>query len=138
LLAKLDDNTLQENFPYAMASRRQMQNQYSSQLLLASYKAGDTVRAQKISNALRKDLEQQITYFNGLDPSKQGSLGYDNQGVQQLLQQINSMEQYFKNMPTIMNNETGNPVIKNNPATQLDSNVTDQMLRDSQVSDKSH
>ncbi|MEO6133955.1 MAG: DUF2723 domain-containing protein, partial [Ginsengibacter sp.] len=42
LLAKLDDNTLQENFPYAMASRRQMQNQYSSQLLLASYKAGDT------------------------------------------------------------------------------------------------
>ncbi|MEO6813921.1 MAG: hypothetical protein ABI172_08330, partial [Ginsengibacter sp.] len=70
--------------------------------------------------------EQQITYFNSLDESKQGSLSYDNQIVQQLLQQVNGMEQYFKNPQPILSTETGaNPVIKNTP-----------IHRDTQVHDK--
>ena len=42
----------------------------------------------KYPNALRKDLEQQVTYFNSLDENKQAPLAYENQIVQQLLQQV--------------------------------------------------
>ena len=58
----------------------------------------------KFLNALRKDLEQQITYFNSLDENKQAALAYENQIVQQLLQQLQGMEQYFKN-PAAINPE---------------------------------
>ncbi|MDQ6890910.1 MAG: DUF2723 domain-containing protein, partial [Bacteroidota bacterium] len=92
LLERCDKNMLQQNFPYGLASRRQQQDQISGQFLLAAYKAGDTVLAKKVSDALRKDLEQQITYFNSLDENKQGALAYDNQIVQQLLQQVQGME----------------------------------------------
>jgi hypothetical protein len=125
LLEKGDKNLLQQNFPYGMVSRRQQQNQISGQYLLAAYKSGDTVLASKISNELRKDLEQQITYFNSLDENKQGSLAYDNQIVQQLLQQINGMEQYFKNPQPALTNENGNPVIKNIPVPKNDTPVRD-------------
>ncbi len=126
LLERCDKNMLQQNFPYGLVSRRQQQNQISGQFLLAAYKSGDSALAQKVTNSLRKDLEQQITYFNSLDESKQGSLSYDNQIVQQLLQQVNGMEQYFKNPQPILSTETGaNPVIKNTP-----------IHRDTQVHDK--
>ena len=42
------------------------------------------------------------------------SLAYENQIVQQLLQQLQGMEQYFKNNPEV-NPETKNPVINNIP-----------------------
>jgi hypothetical protein len=125
LLERGDKNMLEQNFPYAMVSRRQQQNQISGQYLLAAYKSGDSVLASKISNELRKDLEQQITYFNSLDENKQGSLAYDNQIVQQLLQQINGMEQYFKNPQPALTNENGNPVIKNTPVPRNDTPVHD-------------
>ncbi len=96
MLEKCDKMMLQENFPYGLVSRRQQQDQISGQFLLAAYKAGDTVLAKKVSDALRKDLEQQVTYFNSLDENKQASLAYENQIVNQLLQQLQQMEQYFK------------------------------------------
>ncbi len=124
MLEKCDKMMLQENFPYGLVSRRQQQDQISGQFLLAAYKAGDSVLAKKVSNALRKDLEQQVTYFNSLDENKQASLAYENQIVQQLLQQLQQMEQYFKS-PMMINPESDKPVINNGPA-----------LNDTQVHDK--
>ena len=112
LLERCDSMMLQDNFPYGLVSRRQQQDQISGQFLLAAYKAGDTVLAKKVSESLRKDLEQQITYFNSLDENKQAPLAYENQIVQQLLQQLQGMEQYFKSTQVI-NPETKNPVINN-------------------------
>ncbi len=126
LLQRADSMMLQQNFPYGMASRRQQQNQISGQFLLAAYKAGDTVLAKKVSDALRKDLEQQITYFNSLDESKQGALVYDNQIVQQLLQQIQGMEQYFARPAPVISPENGNPVINNLPTPKKDTQVHDK------------
>ncbi len=126
LLQRCDQNMLQQNFPYAMASRRQQQDQISGQFLLAAYKSGDTVLGKKISDALRKDLEQQITYFNSLDESKQGSLAYDNQIVQQLLQQIQGMEQYFNKPAALLSPESGSQVIKNLPTPKRDTQVHDK------------
>lgn len=111
LLERGDKNLLQENFPYGMPSRRQQQNQISGQYLYAAYKAGDLVLAKKISTALRKDLEQQIIYFNSLDPDKQMGLEYDNQIVMQLLQQVNGMDQFFTNPQSLL------PPVENNSQT---------------------
>ncbi|MDQ6844162.1 MAG: DUF2723 domain-containing protein [Bacteroidota bacterium] len=126
MLEKCDKMMLQENFPYGLVSRRQQQDQISGQFLLAAYKAGDTVLAKKVSDALRKDLEQQVTYFNSLSESKQGPLAYENQIVQQLLQQLQQMEQYFKNPVPVINPEGGNPIINNMPKPRKDTQVHDK------------
>jgi hypothetical protein len=122
MLEKCDKMMLQQNFPYGLVSRRQQQDQISGQFLLAAYKAGDTVLAKKVSESLRKDLEQQVTYFNSLDENKQVSLAYENQIVQQLLQQLQGMEQYFKTNPDL-NPETKAPVINNIPVPKKEKPI---------------
>ncbi len=125
MLEKCDNMMLQQNFPYGLVSRRQQQDQISGQFLWAAYKAGDSALAKKVSESLRKDLEQQIVYFNSLDEDKQQSLAYENQIVQQLLQQVQGMEQYFKtNMDT--NAETKKTIINNIPALKKEKPVNDK------------
>ena len=114
LLERCDKNMLQENFPYGLASRRQQQDQISYQFLIATYKAGDTVLAKKVSNILRTDLEQQIMYFNSLNDDRQAPLAYENQMVQQLLQGIQGMEQYFTKPQLVAPAENESTIIKNN------------------------
>lgn len=101
LLRRADKHMLEMNFPYAMVSRRQQHNQIAGQFLIAAYKADDKELAKKISDALRKDLEQQIVYFNSLNYRRQQSLEYENQIVQQLLQQVNSVEEFFNAPDTL-------------------------------------
>jgi hypothetical protein len=115
LLERCDKNMLQQNFPYGLASRRQQQDQISYQFLMAAYKAGDTVLAKKVSNALRTDLEQQIMYFNSLDENKQAPLAYENQIVQQLLQGIQGMEQFFSKTHFSSPAETESTIINKAP-----------------------
>jgi Predicted membrane protein len=123
LVERCDKMMLQENFPYGMVSRSQQHNQISGQFLLAAYKAGDSVLAQKVAASLRKDLEQQVSYYNSLDEDKQGALSYENQLVMNMLKEIQQMEQYFKTASQL-NPETS-PVITNSPK-----------LKDTQVHDK--
>lgn len=125
LLEKCDKMMLQENFPYGLVSRREQHDQISGQFLLAAYKSGDSILAKKVSEALRKDLEQQVTYFSSLDENKQVALTYENQVVQQLLQQLQGMEQFFKN-PASLNPETRNPVINNIPKPKTEKPVNDK------------
>ena len=131
LLEQCDSNMLQQNFPYGMASRREQQDQISGQFLLAAYKSGDTVLAKKVSNSLRTDLEQQIMYFNSLDENRQAPLAYDNQVVQQLLQGIQAMEQYFTK-PQII--DTASPESPNK--TIENKVVLPKPKRDTQARDK--
>ncbi len=124
LLEKCDKMLLKENFPYGMVSRDQRHNQISGQFLLAAYKAGDTVLADKVYASLRKDLEQEIVYFNSLDEDMQGSLATDNQRAMQILQQLQQMEQFFKTPQPTLNPESPNPVINNLPKP-TDTNKAD-------------
>jgi len=124
LLEKCDKMMLQENFPYGMVSRDQRHNQISGQFLLAAYKAGDTVLANKVYASIRKDLEQEIVYFNSLDEDMQGSLATDNQRAMQILQQLQQMEQFFKTQQPTLNPESPNPVINNLPKP-TDTNKAD-------------
>lgn len=116
LLERIDSNLLVQNFPYAMASRGQRQNQFSVNFLMAAYKAGNMKLAKKISDELRKDLEQEIIYFQSLNENQQYMLSYDNRVVTQLLQQVNGLEQFYLNPKT---NVEQNAVINNGPNDSL-------------------
>jgi hypothetical protein len=127
LVERCDKMMLQENFPYGMVSRGQQHNQISGQFLLAAYKAGDSVLAKKVASGLRKDLDQQVSYFNSLDEDKQGSLAYENQVVINMLKEIQQLEEYFKTaQPQQLNPEAVNPVI-NNPPKVKDTQVHDKI-----------
>jgi hypothetical protein len=65
-------------------------------------------------------------YFNSLDENKQQALVYENQIVQQLLQQIQGMEQYFTKPQGISPGETGNPIINNIPKPNKEKEVHDK------------
>jgi hypothetical protein len=122
LLERCDKMMLQENFPYGLVSRGQQQNQISSQFLLASYKSGDSLLAAKVSASLRKDLEQQITYYNSLSEDHQIALSDENNAVMELLKQLQQMEGYFKNpLPPAINTEATKPIINKPPPLKKDT-----------------
>ena len=66
LLNKCDNGMLDENFAYGMVSRFQQHNYISLQFLEACYKAGDTLLAGKVTKSVKKDLEQQMTFYAAL------------------------------------------------------------------------
>ncbi len=96
LLNKCDKMMLEENIAYGMVSRSQQHNQISMQLLYAAYRAGDMELAAKISRSLKKDIEQQVTYYQSLADNKREVLGYEEERNQNLLRGLMQMEQQFK------------------------------------------
>jgi hypothetical protein len=106
MLNKADKMMLEENFSYGMVSRNQQQNYISMLMLQASYAAEDTVLAAKITKSLKKDLEQQISYYNSLNEDRiaafdyvadqSGRKGGDKNAAEQFLMRIMQMEQQFK------------------------------------------
>ncbi|HNU88516.1 MAG TPA: DUF2723 domain-containing protein [Ferruginibacter sp.] len=101
MLNKVDKMMLEENFPYGMASRNQQHNYVSHLLVQAAYAAEDTVLAAKITRSLRKDLEQQIKYYDQLDEQKaevfdNGGRGGDKVAAEQLLMRLMQFEQQYK------------------------------------------
>lgn len=106
MLNKADKMMLEENFPYGMVSRNQQQDYISLLMLQASYASEDTVLAAKIAKSLKKDLEQQISYYNSLNEERQGSFDYvvdqsgrkggDKNTAEQFLMRIMQLEQQFK------------------------------------------
>ena len=67
LLEHFDNNVLESNFPYGMTSNRGNQhNRISMSFLLACYQSGDLRLAQKVAASVKKDLTQQMRYYNSL------------------------------------------------------------------------
>jgi len=71
LIAKCESMINIENLPYAMASRYNSHNQNSVVYLEACYKAGDSILAEKIRLAIKKDLDQQKRYYDYLKTEKE-------------------------------------------------------------------
>ena len=113
LLNKADKMMLPENMPYGMVSRNQQHNTISLQFLIATFKAGDTVLANKVIGALRKDMQQQQAYYAGLRSDRREALYYEEKRNEELLNTLNSFEQQFKSAP--VKREMGEP-INVNPA----------------------
>jgi len=100
MLEKCDRGMLEENMGYGMVSRSQYHNYVSYQFLDACYKAGDTVLAEKVTRSLKKDLEQQMVYYNSLNETRlaqfDGERG-DMATSTSFLRGIQQMEQFYKN-----------------------------------------
>ena len=100
MLEKCDRGMLEENMGYGMVSRFQQHNYVSYQFLDACYKAGDTVLAEKVTRSLKKDLEQQMVYYNSLNETRlaqfDGERG-DMATSANFLRGIQQMEQFYKN-----------------------------------------
>jgi hypothetical protein len=71
LLEHFDQNVLESNFPYGMTSNRGNQHdKISMSFLLACYESNDMKLAAKVAASVRKDLEQQMRYYNALGESQ--------------------------------------------------------------------
>lgn len=67
VLHRFDENVNTENIPYGMTSNRgNMHNIFSLQFLEACYEAGDLTLAGKVAASLKKDLQQQMRYYQSL------------------------------------------------------------------------
>jgi hypothetical protein len=88
------------------------------QLLYAAYKAGDNELAGKINKSLRKDMEQQASYYQGLSDNKRDALSSEEERNANLLRGLMGMEQQFKNKPAAVETST----ISTTPVTSGDSN----------------
>jgi hypothetical protein len=66
VLEKVDKMMDQENFPYGMTSRGNMHNRNSLMFLEACYMADAKALIQKVSASVKKDLQQQLKYYNSL------------------------------------------------------------------------
>ena len=70
LLEHFDQQVLDSNFPYGMTCNRGNEDDHvSASFLLACYQCGDLKLAAKVAASLRKDLEQQLRYYNSLGES---------------------------------------------------------------------
>ncbi len=102
LLHRCDSMLNVANIPYAMPGRYQQHNQISMQMVYASYRAGDNKLAEKISGMLKKDMEQQIAYYNTLSEKFQGSLAPEMERIDNFLKGLGQMEQQFKMMSQVV------------------------------------
>jgi hypothetical protein len=67
VLQRYDNMVLEENVPYGMTSNRgNLHNRVSATFLYASYRSGDLALAKKVSESLKSDLSQQMSYYQSL------------------------------------------------------------------------
>jgi len=96
VLDKTDKMMLQNNFPYGMVSRSNEHNRMSMLFLEACYRADDKPLIAKVSASVKKDLQQQMAYYNSLTGTKGDFLQYEKSTTQSLLNDLDSMEKAFK------------------------------------------
>jgi hypothetical protein len=95
VLEKADKMMLQENFPYGMTSRGNQHNRTSLMFLDACYRAGDTLLAAKVEASVKKDLQQQVKYYNSLSGSNADNMAEDKRTAESFLQGIEQMEKMY-------------------------------------------
>jgi hypothetical protein len=116
MLAKVDQGMLPSNMPYGMVSRQNQHDQTSMMLLEAAYRADDDAMADKITKAVRKDLQDQMDYYNSLDENKAAALDYEKRRTEYLLRGLNDMQRALKGgntatpeSPGVINNKPDSP-----------------------------
>lgn len=96
LLAKVDKGMDPANMPYGLVSRYNLHNQTSLMMLEAAYRAEDKALAEKIGNAVRKDLNEQMAYYEAIGDRRAERMQFEVQRTQMMLQMLGQMENMFK------------------------------------------
>ncbi len=103
VLERSDKMLLESNFPYGLVSKGNDHNQHSLRFLQACYFAGDDSLAAKVYNGIKKDLDQQTSYYASLGGMAPGTFTtlfnryYDMASNAQTQQQYEAAEELLSN-----------------------------------------
>lgn len=92
VLQRADAMMNEKNFPYGLTSRSNEHNRLSMFFLEACYRAGDNLLIKKVSSALRKDLQEQIRYYNNLSAEQAAALQYEWQEAKRMLADLDRLK----------------------------------------------
>ena len=95
VLNKVDKMMHESNFGYGLTSRGNLHNRNSLLFLEACYLAGDQALIQKVSAAVKKDLEQQVKYYNTLSGQKADNMAQEKQTAETYLQALTQMQTMY-------------------------------------------
>ncbi|MFZ9214118.1 MAG: DUF2723 domain-containing protein [Sediminibacterium sp.] len=95
VLNKVDKMMHESNFGYGLTSRGNLHNRNSLLFLEACYLAGDQALIQKVSSAVKKDLQQQVNYYNTLSGMKADNMAQEKQTAETYLQALGQMQTMY-------------------------------------------
>ena len=95
VLNKVDKMMLESNFGYGLTSRGNIHNRNSLLFLEACYLAGDKALIQKVSTAVKKDLQQQVNFYNALSGMKADNMAQEKQTAESYLQALGQMQTMY-------------------------------------------
>ena len=98
VLDKIDKMMLQENVPYGLVSRGNMHNRTTLMLLDASYRAEDKILTEKITNTLRKEIKQEMNFYNSLDGNRADVMMQEKSDLEQFSRSLDQLEQMHKSI----------------------------------------
>jgi hypothetical protein len=80
------------NFPYGLTNRFNIHNRNSILFMQACIQAGDAALAKKVSAAVKKDLQQQMQYYESLKGRKREFMEQEIYMAEELLSQLSQMD----------------------------------------------
>jgi tetratricopeptide (TPR) repeat protein len=89
---KADKMLNEANFPYGLTNRFNMHNGNSFFFMQACIQAGDLALAKKVSAAVKKDLQQQMQYYESLKASKREFMEQEIYMAEELLSRLKQMD----------------------------------------------
>lgn len=94
---KADKMLNESNFPYGLTNRYNMHNRNSLLFMQACLQAGDMDLAKKVSAAVKKDLQQQVQFYESLKGDKAEAMAQEIYMTEELLSQMNQLEKVETN-----------------------------------------
>lgn len=95
VLNQVDSMMYEGNMAYGMTSRGNLHNRNSLVFLEACYLAGDTTLAAKVSASVKKDLEQQVRFYNSLSGRKADGMEQEKRAAESYLQAVAQMQTMY-------------------------------------------
>ena len=89
---KADKMLNETNFPYGLTNRFNIHNRNSIVFMQACIQAGDAALAKKVSAAVKKDLQQQMQYYESLKGRKREFMEQEIYMAEELLSQLSQMD----------------------------------------------
>jgi len=83
------------NFDYGMTSRGNQHNRNSLLFLQACYMADDTTLANKVASSVKKDLQQQVRYYNSLGAQSAENMADEKRMAENYLQGLDQLQSVY-------------------------------------------
>ena len=83
------------NFDYGMTSRGNQHNRNSLLFLQACYMADDTTLANKVATSVKKDLQQQVRYYNSLGTKSAENMADEKRMAENYLQGLDQLQSVY-------------------------------------------